>query len=101
MRQAPPPPRFEKPNAFGASSCGLVSPAGASPRHSAPRRGPPGCRARPWPSPLVERVVRPHHGTSGRADTGRADVTLPLVVGISGATGVVYGIDLLRALKRQ
>jgi 4-hydroxy-3-polyprenylbenzoate decarboxylase len=28
-------------------------------------------------------------------------VTLPLVVGISGATGVVYGIDLLRVLKRH
>ena len=39
--------------------------------------------------------------TTGRADTGRAHVTLPLVVGISGATGVVYGIDLLRALKQQ
>lgn len=28
-------------------------------------------------------------------------MTLPLVVGISGATGVVYGIDLLRVLKQQ
>jgi 4-hydroxy-3-polyprenylbenzoate decarboxylase len=28
-------------------------------------------------------------------------MTLPLVVGISGATGVVYGIELLRALKKQ
>jgi flavin prenyltransferase len=28
-------------------------------------------------------------------------MTLPLVVGISGATGVVYGIELLRVLKRQ
>jgi 4-hydroxy-3-polyprenylbenzoate decarboxylase len=28
-------------------------------------------------------------------------MTLPLVIGISGATGVVYGIELLRALRRQ
>jgi 4-hydroxy-3-polyprenylbenzoate decarboxylase len=28
-------------------------------------------------------------------------MTLPLVVGISGATGVVYGIELLRALRQQ
>ena len=35
------------------------------------------------------------------ATTGRAHVTLPLIVGISGATGVVYGIDLLRVLKQQ
>src|SRR5512132_3620773 len=31
----------------------------------------------------------------------RTEMTLPLVVGISGATGVVYGIDLLRVLKQQ
>jgi flavin prenyltransferase len=28
-------------------------------------------------------------------------MTLPLVVGISGATGVVYGIELLRVLRQQ
>jgi 4-hydroxy-3-polyprenylbenzoate decarboxylase len=28
-------------------------------------------------------------------------MTLPLVVGISGATGAVYGIELLRVLKKQ
>jgi flavin prenyltransferase len=28
-------------------------------------------------------------------------MTLPLVVGISGATGVIYGIELLRVLKQQ
>src|SRR5512132_522550 len=32
---------------------------------------------------------------------GRTEMTLPLVVGITGATGVVYGIDLLRVLKQQ
>jgi flavin prenyltransferase len=35
------------------------------------------------------------------ATAGRTEMTLPLVVGISGATGVVYGIDLLRVLKQQ
>jgi 4-hydroxy-3-polyprenylbenzoate decarboxylase len=28
-------------------------------------------------------------------------MTLPLVVGISGATGAIYGIELLRVLKKQ
>ena len=28
-------------------------------------------------------------------------MTLPIVVGISGATGVIYGIELLRALRQR
>ena len=46
---------------------------------------------------LVAQAAKSHHS---RPHEG-ARMTLPIVVGISGATGVIYGIELLRALRQH
>jgi 4-hydroxy-3-polyprenylbenzoate decarboxylase len=52
-------------------------------------------------SPCRERLVESGvQGDDTGRDGGEKRMTLPLVVAITGATGVVYGVELLKALQR-